>query len=278
MNDFSALPQLRAVSLAGSGLRISYREAGDAGRPALLCLHGIGSNSSGYRHQLRELSKHLRVLSWDAPGYGASGGFEERNPGVSRYAEAAIALLDALGIERAHVAGSSLGALFAARMAAAWPARVRSLILSAPATGFACRAPGEGEAHARGRIADLERLGAQGLADERAALLVAPTASEEVRRAANELVASINPAGYSRAARALGAANIFEDAPRISAPTLIVVGTLDRVTPLADCAGPIHQAIAGSRLEVLDDVAHLIKLEAADRFNRLVSDFIAGQP
>ena len=271
------LPELRTTLLAGGGLRLAWREAGDTTLPALFCMHGIGSNSSGYRHQLRELGARFRVVSWDAPGYGASGGFADEDPGVTAYAEAALGLMDALGIERVHVAGSSLGALFGARMATLRPARVRSLILAAPATGFACRAAGEGEAHARGRIADLERLGAQGLADARAALLVAPTASAEVLRAANALVASINLAGYARAARALSGANIFEDATKIAAPTLILVGTLDRVTPLADCAGPIHRAIAGSRFEVLDGVAHLVKLEAADRFNRLVSDFIGGQ-
>jgi pimeloyl-ACP methyl ester carboxylesterase len=277
VSDLSRTVVLGAGAGKAAGRRISYRESGSASAPVVLCMHGIGSNSSGYRNQLRGLSRSYRVVSWDAPGYGASEGFADENPSVADYADAAASLLDVLGIARAHAIGSSLGALFAAKLAAVHPERVGCLVLSAPATGFGCRAPGEGTAHAEQRIADLKRLGAEGLARERGAKLVAPDSSPEVLHAARELVASINLPGYSRAARALGNGNLLEDAGRIRAPTLIIVGALDQVTPLAQCARPIHQAIISSRLEVLENVGHLVKLEAPEIFNRLVADFIAAQ-
>lgn len=278
MNAPSSLPELRTVTLGAAagkaaGLRIAYREAGDAASPAVLTMHGIGSNASGYRNQLRDLSNRFRIISWDAPGYGGSDPFTDNSPSAADYADAAAGLLAALGVSRAHVVGSSLGAIYGAKLAATHPALVRSLVLSAPATGFGSHASGEGEAHAKGRIADLERLGAKGLADERAARLVAPGSPAEVLRVAHEVVASIKFPGYAQAARILGGGNIFLDTPLIKAPTLILVGDLDRVTPLDLCAGPIHEAIAGSRLEVLQGCAHLIKIEAADRFNALVSGF-----
>lgn len=238
-------------------------------------MHGIGSNASGYRNQLRGLADGYRPVAWDAPGYGGSDGFPYPAPSVSNYAHAAIGLLDALQIGRAHLIGSSLGALFAARIAAEYPARVGCVVLSAPATGFGCRTPAEAAAHVSGRINDIERLGATRLAEERAARLVAPGSSAEVLEVARELVASINVAGYSRAARVLGSANIFDDAPRVKAPTLILIGEFDGVTPLQDCAAPIHRAIRGSRLEIVEGIAHLVKLEAPDRFNALVSGFFA---
>lgn len=259
-------------------MRIAYREAGSPSRPALVMLHGIGSNSSGYRNQLRDLVDRFRLISWDAPGYGGSDGFADEAPTVRDYADAVLGLLDALDIQRAHVVGSSLGALFAAKLAALHPQRVRAIGLSAPATGFGCRSREEAQAHVQGRIDDFDRLGAEGLARERAAKLVAPDASPEVVAAARELVASINRAAYTRTARVLGSANIFLDAPLIKAPTLIMVGALDRVTPLEDCARPIHQAIAHSRLEVLDGYAHLLKLEAPQRFNALLSTFLLAHP
>ncbi|MCC6193213.1 MAG: alpha/beta fold hydrolase [Burkholderiales bacterium] len=236
-------------------------------------LHGIGSNSSGYRNQLHDLSDRFRMVSWDAPGYGESAGFADEAPTVDDYADAVLGLLDALGIDRAHIVGSSLGALFAAKLAAVHPHRVRSIALSAPATGFGCRAPEEARAHVQGRIDDFDRLGAAGLARERAAKLVAADASPEVLAIARDLVGSINRAGYVRTARVLGSANIMLDAPLIKAPTLIMVGRLDRITPLAECAGPIHAAIPHSRLEVLDGVAHLLKLEAPQRVNSLLTEF-----
>jgi pimeloyl-ACP methyl ester carboxylesterase len=279
----SDAPPLRHATLPDSakraaGLRLCYREAGERSHPAVVMLHGIGSNSSGYRNQLRGLASLFRVVAWDAPGYGQSEGFADEMLTVSDYADALLGLLDALDIERAHLVGSSLGALFAAKLAATHPRRVRSMALSAPATGFGGRPREVADAHVQGRIGDFDRLGAEGLARERAAKLVAPDASPEVLAVAHELVASINRSGYARTARVLGSADIFLDAPRIEAPTLILVGTLDRITPLEECAGPIHAAIAQSRLEVLDGHAHLLKLEAPQRVNALLSGFFLAHP
>ncbi|MGE0426329.1 MAG: alpha/beta fold hydrolase, partial [Reyranellaceae bacterium] len=66
------IPPLRTAVLAGppamAGLTLGWREGGTAEAPALVCLHGIGSNATGYRYQFDGFGGRLRVVAWDAPG------------------------------------------------------------------------------------------------------------------------------------------------------------------------------------------------------------------
>ena len=62
-----------------AGMTIGFRQTGNGNKTAIVCLHGIGSNSSGYQAQLRELSDSYRVIAWDAPGYGDSTPCPGRN-------------------------------------------------------------------------------------------------------------------------------------------------------------------------------------------------------
>src|SRR3546814_16252965 len=134
------MPDLRGADLTprllntASG-RISYREAG-SGAPLVL-LHGIGSAARAFRDQLAVLSAGYRVIAWDAPGYGDSINLPMPQPGAGDYAAALAAFLDALGVTSRHLLGHSLGALMAARFAAAYPQRVRSLTMASIAVGHA---------------------------------------------------------------------------------------------------------------------------------------------
>jgi len=274
------IPELKTVQVpdaAGSnvaGLRLAYREAGSADAPALVFMHGIGSNSSGYRNQFSPFSDGFHVVSWDAPGYCGSSHFGIEAPRTSDYADALSALLDALGIDTCHIAGSSMGAVIAASFAARYPARARTMTLVAPATGNRRLEPEDRAAQLASRISDLEAYGPEGLADRRASALVSPDATEPVLAAAREVVAGINPRGYSQAARMLADADIIEDVMKVDVPTLILVGSNDGITPAESCAKPICEATRGAELHVLEGVGHLIKLEAPDRFNDMLRAFI----
>src|ERR1700739_3580036 len=111
----------------------SYLKAGSG--PALVLLHGIGSAAASFRHQLEALSARFRVVAWDAPGYGASTPLTIAHPDTSDYAAALDAWLGAVGIDRCHLVGQSLGTLIAARFAAEQPWRLFSLTLASVARG-----------------------------------------------------------------------------------------------------------------------------------------------
>lgn len=279
----AALPGLKTVELAGptseyDGMRIAYREAGDASSTAIVCMHGIGSSSAGYAGQLSGLANSFRVVSWDAPGYGGSDALPWSEPRPESYADALAGFCTALRIDRLVVVGSSFGAVIAAAFAMRYPDRVLGLVLSAPAAGFARSEPAERTAALAKRIGDMQRLGPAGVARERASALVAPGSPQPILDAAAELVASVRPEGYYQAAHALDMADTVAVAARISAPSVVVVGEKDIVTPLKTCAEPISRELRNGRIKVVDGIGHLVKLEAPDIFNDVVRDFVGSLP
>ena len=156
---------LREAVLA-EGVRVSYRESGSAQAVTHVLLHGIGSASGSWAYQLSAAaSQPLRVLAWDAPGYGNSSRVQADWPRADDYAERLWAWLDALGVNTpVTLVGHSLGALMAARAAVQAPQRVQRLVLLSPAAGYGNAEPAVREQKLRDRLATLERLLARGYA------------------------------------------------------------------------------------------------------------------
>ena len=260
--DIARFP-LQTVGVGG-GRVVGYRAAGPAGAPAVVCLHGIGSNAAGYRHVLAGLSDAHRVVAWDAPGYGGSTPLAVAEPDAEPYAEALAAFADALGLDRFHLVGSSFGGALAAAFAALRPDRLLSLTLCAPSAGYAGADPARRAAQLRMRIEDITTLGPAGVGAKRAHVLVAPGTDPAVVAEAQGLVAAATTGGYIQAAHMLDRTDLLALAPAIRTPTLVLCGTADRVTPVADHAARVHRAIPGAHLVVLAGVGHMIKLEAPD--------------
>lgn len=123
----------KTVTLA-NGLRMGYVELGDPGKPALVFLHGVTNSSLGYLPLGRLLSKHYRVFLLDQRGHGESDKPECCYTRLD-YAHDAKLFLDLFGIERAHVAGHSLGGMVAQTFAAFWPERVDRLMIIGSSIG-----------------------------------------------------------------------------------------------------------------------------------------------
>ncbi len=109
--------------------QIHYAECGPRGAPAVLLLHQTPRSWTEYRAVLPLLGARYRAIAMDTAGFGASAPLAG-GASIERWAAAAAALLDALGIERAHVAGHHTGGVIAIELAAAYPARVAKLVLS----------------------------------------------------------------------------------------------------------------------------------------------------
>lgn len=277
------IPDRELITINGptadiAGMKIGVRQAGADTAQPIVCLHGIGSNATGYAAQLADLSDAYRVVAWDAPGYCESDPLPWSEPRPESYADALSGLADAMQLPPMIIVGSSFGAVIAAAFAERFPKQVRGLVLSAPAAGFANAPATERAQVLNKRISDIGRLGPARMAAERSTLLVAPNSPPEIVEAATALVASVHPAGYIQAAHAIDMADTVAVAGRLKVPTLVLVGTDDVITPRATCAQPIHQKLANSRLEIFDGIGHLLKLEAPQRFNSVLRSFIAGLP
>lgn len=255
-------------SAAGPG-HLHVEEAGSGS--AVLCLHGIGSSSASFRHQLAALSHTRRVLAWDAPGFGRSDD-PAAAPGMDGYADGAARLLADRGIDQAHIIGTSFGGVVAVRLALRHPRSVRSLVLAdtTPGSGGDPRTA----AAMRQRGATLQREGKDAFCAARAARLLsagAPAALvDEVRRV---MAASIRLPGYGWAAEAMSDTDHLAALASLHVPTLVVCGSEDRVTPPA-LAERITTTVPGARLRLIEGAGHVSNQERPDRFNELVGAFL----
>jgi pimeloyl-ACP methyl ester carboxylesterase len=248
---------------------ISYREAG-AG-PSLCLLHGISSQSGSWVHQLHALSPRFHVVAWDAPGYGESDQLLANTPATSDYADSLAELLDALGIERMLLVGSSFGALIAGDFAAARPDRVVGLVLLSPAGGYGLADASEREAKLAARLQRLGRLGPKGLAQDLPAGMLSQRASAEARTLAAWSTARIRPDGYSQAARTLANGRLIEDARKYPGPALVIAGTQDDITPAAG-SERIARAFPLGTFRLIENAGHLCHLDTPAVVSSAIAD------
>jgi 3-oxoadipate enol-lactonase len=254
-----------------SNVRTSFGVIGIAANgtdaePAILFLHGVGSTKEVWQPQLDHFRGRRAAIAIDYPGYGES----EFRAGATRddFARAALAALDAMGFDTAHVCGLSLGGVIAIAMHALAPERCRSLIL---ADTFAVHPDGQG-------IYDRSVAGSgdlRGFAESRVDFLLAQPADPQVRSEVVETMARIDPAAYRIGAEAVWLADQRERVRAIGVPTLIVCGEDDKPTP-PELSRELHAMIPGSRLEMIASAGHLTNLERPDEFNRLLDDFLGG--
>ena len=258
--------------------RVAWREAaspGTAGPVTHVLLHGIGSASASWREQLRQVAQAagapLRAVAWDAPGYGASAPVRPAAPTARDYALRLWSWLDALGVDPAQplvLVGHSLGALMAASAAALRPAQVARLVLLAPAQGHARLPDAERQKKLDERLATLQRLGPAGMAQARAHAMLSPQAGPDQVAYIAQVMAGIDPAGYTQAAHMLSAGDIDTDLAGLRCPIDVAGGSADTVTPAAGCEALARRHGAG--WTDLGAVGHSCPLEAAPAVNRLI--------
>jgi len=251
---------------------ISIRERLGSGKPLVL-LHGIGGNADAWRQQYDAFTPNVRVLGWDAPGYGESFTFAAEAPRVEDYAAAYVALLDALEIERATVVGHSLGGLIAACAAALFPSRVERLILAACSSGHATYDKEKRESMLRTRLDALSQGDATSYARGRVSNLLSSEPRSEVVEEAVGIMAQIKQPGFPQATRMVSAADVLPYLPRIKAPTRVICGTADRVTS-EELNRRIAASINGADFVPVQGAGHWVFLEFPEEFNQAVREFL----
>jgi len=142
------------------------------------------------------------------------------------------------------------------------------------------RAPADNEQERQGRFQQVEQMlnqGMNGIAEASLPKLLAPkTHAEkpEVVARLREMILRANPQGAAAAQRGMAARRDYsEDLPNINVPTLVIVGRDDPIRPVAD-AEFMHRGIRGSRMETIEDAAHMTNLEQPERFNQALKDFL----
>lgn len=256
---------------------IAYRESGNAAAPAVVLLHGIGSTSAGWRDQFGPLGERYRVIAWSAPGYHDSVPLPGESPAARDYAAALGRLLDALGIAEAHLVTNSWGTLCALAYAAAYPKRVRSLVLGGPTAGSHGLSAEQREKLAGDRIARVRGIGLPAMRKQDVPRLVAAGAPQPVMQFVEHGVPGEGPTpeGYCQAARMLYSTDGVALVRELPHPVLVISGVEDVVTPPEKNARLLADAARGAKFAALEGCGHLPHLEKPAEFNRRVLEFLA---
>lgn len=255
-----------------------YYEIHGSGPPLVLVM-GIGYDASLWKlAQVGALAEHFTVVIFDNRDAGRSTRATEPYT-TADMADDVAALLDGLGLARVSVLGLSMGGLIAQELALRHPERVDRLVLA-----------GVGASPARSAFDPIgvwswvksHDAGGETFAGEQLVWLFSSRFLRDRAAVAQTLalLASnphpVEPAAYARQAAAYQGHDALERLGGIGAPTLVVVGAQDLLTP-PWVAEEVARVIPGARFEVIegDGASHLAALERPDEFNRLVVSFLA---
>jgi pimeloyl-ACP methyl ester carboxylesterase len=236
------------------------------GQPTVVFLHGAGMDHTVWALQSRWLAfRGVNVLAVDLPGHGRSGGAALGS--IAEFAHWVARLLDAASVERAALIGHSMGALIALECAALYAARVSHLVLvGAAATmpvGAALLSAAQEVSHDAVDMVNLWGHGARaGIGANAAPGLWMVGVGERILEGAAPGVL------YTDLAACHAYANGLAAAAAVTAPTLIVAGERDLMTPVRG-ARALAAAVGGARLVVLPEAGHMLM---AERPNELVAE------
>ena len=248
-----------------AGLQVHQAGTG----PAVLMLHGLGGTLSVWEPQAAAIAAAFTAIRYDSRGAGGSPA--ERPLSIAGWVDDLAALMDALGLEKAHLVGHSLGTLVAQHFAARFPERVSSLALC----GINRSPPDARRASVRQRAEDVRRHGMAPLVDT----LLAGATSAHSRRHAPAAMAAIREMlsrqvdrDYAWSCEAM-AEGTRPDLSSLDAPLLLVCGLDDTVSP-PQLSRELAAERSGTTLVEIADCGHWMPLEQPERVTRALLDFL----
>ena len=251
---------------------IAFDDIG-SGLPVVF-LHAFPLNRTMWEPQVTALVGDCRCIPVDLRGFGDSAPSAPYT--VDRYADDVIAVLDTLQIERAVVAGLSLGGYVAFALWRRHRARVRALILADTRAGADTI---ENIERRRELIELAETQGSSAIANVQIAGLVGKTTRDkrpDLYDSVHRMIAQAPVEGVIGALEAMIARpDSMSTLSTIDVPTLIIAGSEDVPTPPKE-ARAMHASIPGSRIEILQQAGHLSNIERPAAFNTVVTEFLAS--
>jgi len=271
-------PRLRAVTggsmsfVENQGAKIYWDEQG-SGEPLLLIM-GLSYPSYMWHRTRPVLAKNYRTIAFDNRGVGQS----DVPPGVYSIplmASDAAAVLDAAGVENAHVFGVSMGGMIAQEFALQYPKRVRSLVLGCTASG--------GPHAIQAEAAALQTLMRQGMTPEEAKEAIIPfiydvaTPRERIDEdMAIRMKWYPTPQGYMSQLQGIIAWEAYSRIAQITAPALVIHGETDRLVPAAN-SRLIAERLPHAKLVLIPHASHIFETDQPGAAHQAIVDFLASQ-
>jgi 3-oxoadipate enol-lactonase len=283
----AAAPPTQEAAVEGlievNGVNLWHRITGE-GDPVVQ-IHGAGFGHFNFDPATPELSKRFRVIDFDMRGYGASDR-PIQDYDMEVWADDVAGLLDVLGIDRAHVHGTSMGGMIAIVFAGKYPERTRSVVINCAAAklgpsgrlifknwiDIARLDPDGPGSRLLAELITWQALSRRFLAEDDAVALA--DRIQEILRDSNRIEV------FTAACQAMCDMDIRDWLPKVTSPALVLGGDEDVMTPWdqgPDAAGQqaIADGIPGSEVHVIRGANHSTIFDSSDEHNRVVGEFFA---
>ena len=258
--------------IEANGIQIYYELHGPEDADVLVLSNGVFMSTASWIFQTPVLSQHYRLLLYDCRGMWQS----DHPPGpysMELHADDLAALLDALGIERAHIGGTSYGAEVSMVFALKYPKRTRSLIVTS--------AVSQVDPLSKGMI-DTWIMAARAKDPEMFYHVVYPLAFSEAWIAANQQMLDLARERYKtmdfdavlELLQSFLQLDVTAELHKITAPTLVVTGELDLIKPRKYSEIIVHE-IPNAEFAIIPHAGHAALWEQAGIFNSLILGFLA---
>ncbi|MGG1674525.1 alpha/beta fold hydrolase [Neobacillus sp. NRS-1170] len=261
-----------------NGIDLYYEVHGE-GEPLLLIM-GLSLNSKSWFRTLPALSEHYKVIIFDNRGVGLSG--KPNTPySIDLMAEDTNAVLDAAGVESAHVYGISMGGMIAQRFAIKYPEKVRSLILGCTTSGGVNHVQPSADVS----MLMLSRASSTATPEEMAWATAPILYSQSFIENQRELIAEdiqkrielpILPYAYMLQLQACLAHDTYNEINHIKAPALVIHGDEDRLVPYENGV-TLAEKIPNAEFLTIKGAGHIYVTEANDLVNKRVLEFLDNQ-
>jgi len=274
------IPAAMSFATTDDGVRLFYEETGE-GIPVLF-IHEFAGDHRSWEPQVRALSRRHRCITYAARGYPPSDVPQDlESYSQQRAVGDAIAVLDAAGVDRAHVVGLSMGGFCALHVGLRHAERVRSLVVAG--TGYGAQ-PERQDAFRAESMVIADAFRDEGAAEVAKRYAVGPARVQFQNKDArgwrefadalsghDSTGAALTMAGVQ--ARRPSLYDLRDDLARMQTPVLLMVGDEDE-----GCLEPdlmLKRTIPTAALQMLPRTGHTCNLEEPDAFNRAVADFVA---
>lgn len=252
-------------------LEIGYDDGG-SGLPVLF-VHGFPHDRTLWSPQLQGMTAQARVLAVDLRGFGETTVAPPYS--MEQYADDLVGFMNTLRLERAVIAGLSMGGYVAFAMWRRHPSRIRGLVLANTRAGADSD---EAREKRRSQMAIARDQGSAVIADAVLTGMLGKTTRAgrpEIVNAVHRMISAAPVEGVIGALQAMiDRPDSTSTLPTIDVPVLVVTGDEDAIIPIEE-ARSMQAAIRGSSLEIIAGAGHLSNLERPAAFNHVVSEFLA---
>ncbi|HEX5478002.1 MAG TPA: 3-oxoadipate enol-lactonase [Burkholderiales bacterium] len=254
-----------------NGIETNYEIHGKEGAPWLAFSHSLACDLRMWDGQVEAFKDRFRILTYDTRGHGASAAPKGAYT-LEQMADDLHGLLAHLKIDKLHFCGLSMGGMIGQTFALKYPGKFASLTLADTSSGY----PAGTVAIWEERIRTVEAKGMGALVQSTVERWFTPPFREKAKDKVAKIAAQIErtpPAGYIGCCHAIPRLNLTARLKEIQCPTLVICGEDDAGTPPA-MARTIHENLAGSKLVLIPQAAHLSNLEQPEAFNRALREFL----